>query len=185
MKGKNEKKSKYSFKHITNWTTFKALEIKEKKSDGHIDICSKKNEYFFNNVIENISIDHITNTSTNILSPNKIHEEIDVQFKRQQKKSLSTKNVSFFLVNNEKINSSHKNILRYKENVEDIVGHVCYCCQRLHFIYQLFVASKSYIEKFPHELKNAITMQDILYVNLVKRNSTLKNLLTSFYKIIP
>jgi hypothetical protein len=28
----------------------------------------------------------MTNTSTNILSPNKIHEEIDVQFKRQEKK---------------------------------------------------------------------------------------------------
>jgi hypothetical protein len=38
-----------------------------------------------NNVIEKISIDHMTNTSTHILSPNKIHEKFDVQIKRQEK----------------------------------------------------------------------------------------------------
>ncbi len=63
----------------------KTPQINENKSDGDIDICSKNNGYCSNNVIENISIDHMTNTSTNILSPNKIHEEIDVQFKRGEK----------------------------------------------------------------------------------------------------
>ncbi len=87
---------------------------------------------------------------------------------------MSTKNVSFFLVNNEKINSAHKDILRYKENIKDIARHVCYCCERLHFIYQIFGALKSYIENFFHEFKNAITMQDILICKYCKKKFNLE-----------
>ncbi len=98
---------------------------------------------------------------------------------------MSTKNVSFFLVNNEKINSSHEDIIRYKESIKDIAGHVCYYCQMLHFIYQTFVALKSYIEKFPHELKNALTMQDILICKSCKKKFNLENTFDFFQKLGP
>jgi hypothetical protein len=141
---------------------FKYLESKENKSDGHIDICSKNKEHCCNYVIEKKSIEHITNTSTNISSPNKIHEKNHVQFKRQernnnnQKKVLSTENVSFFLFNNEK-NIFFINAFLNIKKIKDIARHICYCCQRLHFKYQFFVALNSYIEIPPHELKKCNT----------------------------
>jgi hypothetical protein len=48
-------------------------------------------------------------------------------------------NVSFFPSITEK-NSFHKNVLKYKEDFKNIVKHVCYCCQRLYFKYQFFIA---------------------------------------------
>jgi hypothetical protein len=35
-----------------------------------------------------------------------------------------------------------------------IVKHVCYCCPRLNFKYQICIVSRSYSENFPNELKN-------------------------------
>jgi hypothetical protein len=60
-------------------------------------------------------------------------------------------------------------IFIYQENIKDFARHVCYYCQRLYFKYQICVASKSDIEQFLHELKNAITMQDVLICNSCKK----------------
>jgi hypothetical protein len=46
---------------------------------------------------------------------------------------------------NGKINICQKNILEYKENIKYIVKRVCYCCQMLHFKYQICIVSKPYI----------------------------------------
>lgn len=93
------------------------------------------------NVIENISMERMSNISTNISSPNQIHEKIHVQFIRQHKynnnktKNLSTtkKKIPFY---NEKTNSSHEDILKYQEDIKDIARHVCYYCQSLSLEYQ-------------------------------------------------
>jgi hypothetical protein len=79
----------------------KYLESKENKCDKHFDIFSKNNENCSNNVIENISIEHMTSTSTNISSPDQIHEEVHVQFIRQHKKKVTKQNfcqLQMFLV---------------------------------------------------------------------------------------
>jgi hypothetical protein len=58
----------------------------------------------------------MTSISTNISSPNQIHEEVHVQFVRQHEKNnnktkfLSTTNISCFPFYNEKTNSYHKDI---------------------------------------------------------------------------
>jgi len=46
-------------------------------------------------------------------------------------------------------------IIKYKKDIQDIVKHFCYYCQRFFFLIPNFFASKSYIKK----LLNAI--QDI------------------------
>jgi hypothetical protein len=38
--------------------------------------------------------------------------------------------------------------------MKNIVIHVCYYYQRLHFKYQVFIVSKRYIKKFLDELNN-------------------------------
>jgi hypothetical protein len=38
-------------------------------------------------------------------------------------------------------------IIKYKKYIQDIVKHVCYCCQSFFFLkFQNFFASKSYIK---------------------------------------
>jgi hypothetical protein len=39
------------------------------------------------------------------------------------------------------INDTH--ILKYKYDIEDILKHVCYCCEKLCFKHQLYYASQS------------------------------------------
>ncbi len=86
-------------------------------------------------------------------------------------------NIDFLKIpsNNEKINFSHKNILRCKKDIKNIVKHVCYCCQRLHFKYHIFVASKQNIER---------TMEHVFICKTCKNILTLENLLNYFYEII-
>jgi hypothetical protein len=48
---------------------------------------------------------------------------------------------------------------QYKEDIKDIVKHVCYYCQRLHFKYQIFIVSKPYIKKFANELNNELFLK--------------------------
>jgi hypothetical protein len=63
-----------------------------KPKNVNIIIFSERNEHSFDNAIENISTKHVNNISTNILSSNKIHVEIDVKF------FLKEKNCFFFLM---------------------------------------------------------------------------------------
>ncbi len=42
-----------------------------------------------------------------------------------------------------KTNINDKHILKYKYDIEDIVKHVCYCCQKLCFKHQVCYASQS------------------------------------------
>jgi uncharacterized protein YbaR (Trm112 family) len=66
-------------------------------------------------------------------------------------------------------NIFHTNIFKYEENIKDIAKHVCYCCQMLHFKYQIFIVSKPYIEKFFNELKNGKNIKDVLICKSCKR----------------
>ncbi len=59
--------------------------IKRKKNHENIHISSKNNEHSFENVIENISRKHANTISTNILSFYIIDQEIDLQFKKEEK----------------------------------------------------------------------------------------------------
>jgi len=65
---------------------------------------------------------------------------------------------------------SHKNILRYKKDIKNIAKHVCYCCQRLHFKYQISIVSQPYIEIFLDELKNEKNIKDVIICKSCKRN---------------
>jgi len=56
--------------------TFEILWIKESKS--HVILLFFQKKHFFDNVIENISREHVEN-SQNILSSNIIHQKINVQ----------------------------------------------------------------------------------------------------------
>jgi hypothetical protein len=51
-----------------------------KPKNVNIIFFSERNEHSFDNAIENISTKHVNNISTNILSSNQIHVEIDVKF---------------------------------------------------------------------------------------------------------
>jgi peroxiredoxin len=76
-------------------------------------------------VFENISREHVNN-SQNILSFNIINQKIDVQLQKKKKK------VSFFPSMDRKINTCHKNVFQYKEDIKDIAKHVCYCVKTIY-----------------------------------------------------
>jgi hypothetical protein len=61
-------------------------------------------------------------------------------------------------------NTCHKNVFQYKEDIKNIVN-------------MYVVVSKPYIAKFPNELKNDFFLKIEEYVNLVKENLMLENLL--------
>jgi hypothetical protein len=141
----------------------KYLKSKEKKSHVNISIFSANNEHYSNNVIENISIKCINNISKK-KSSNITNEGIHVQLKKEE-------NFYYVLPSlNGKMNICHKNLLKYKEDIKDIVKHVCYCCQRLHFQYQISIVSKPYIEKIPNELNNGKNLKDVIICKFCKRN---------------
>jgi len=58
------------FKHIQIKRHLKCHQSKESKSHVNIDISFENNEHSCDNIIENISIEHINNISKNILSSN-------------------------------------------------------------------------------------------------------------------
>jgi len=53
-----------------------------------------------------------------------------------------------FLKNKNKTNVSNKYIIKYKEDIQDIVKHICYCCQRLCFAHQVFMHHNHVLNNF-------------------------------------
>jgi hypothetical protein len=53
-------------------------------------------------------------------------------------------------------------IIKYKKDIQNIVKHVCYCCQRCFLKFQNFFASKSYIKKLPNAIQDIKTNDRIL-----------------------
>jgi uncharacterized CHY-type Zn-finger protein len=65
-------------------------------------------------------------------------------------------------------------IIKYKKDIQDIVKHVCYCCQRLFSKFQIVFASKSYIKKLLDAIQDIKTNDHILICKSCQKNIDLQ-----------